>query len=306
MTKKGALTTDKQESRPLITTAGTCANFAGPIPGPSAVVELYELRSIINDLLGDLRPKEALIVRRYFGLEGEAHEHTLSEIGQQLRLSVERIRQIRDKALRMLRHPSRRKKLAAYVGIHGSEALARFIAAEDAAYWATVNAKYAAEHAARERAWEEQRQAREARQRLQQARCEAAQRAKVDEMLRRIGDEVGPCTKWQAQCRQDVAATLANLVNERSTKVCSEVALFSYFVGLARQYPTRLNRAYATWMRDVRDVAALGEITFTQGFMRDGSFMLYARGSDRCTWYLFDMPDGPRWVGYEDRSEATT
>lgn len=50
-----------------------------------------------------LRPREARIVRLYYGLQGE-HEHTLEEIGQLLGVTRERIRQLRDRALRELKH----------------------------------------------------------------------------------------------------------------------------------------------------------------------------------------------------------
>ena len=54
--------------------------------------------------LGNLTPREGAILRMRFGI-GEAHEHTLEEIGQRFCLTRERIRQIEAEALRKLRRP---------------------------------------------------------------------------------------------------------------------------------------------------------------------------------------------------------
>ena len=63
----------------------------------------------------DLSPREADIVRMYYGLNGK-HPHTLEEIGEQFDLTRERVRQIKDKAIRRLKHTSKSKLLKKYLG----------------------------------------------------------------------------------------------------------------------------------------------------------------------------------------------
>jgi RNA polymerase primary sigma factor len=65
---------------------------------------------IIRMILTTLSPREEMIVRRRFGI-GEGRAHTLEELGREFGVTRERIRQIEEKALRKLRHPSRRKRL---------------------------------------------------------------------------------------------------------------------------------------------------------------------------------------------------
>jgi RNA polymerase primary sigma factor len=65
---------------------------------------------MIRMILTTLTPREEMIVRRRFGI-GEGRAHTLEELGQEFGVTRERIRQIEEKALRKLRHPSRRKRL---------------------------------------------------------------------------------------------------------------------------------------------------------------------------------------------------
>ncbi|MFX0211950.1 MAG: restriction endonuclease [Candidatus Hodarchaeota archaeon] len=79
----------------------------------SVADEIYEaikLRSLIDEALNSLTEKEALVLRLRFGL-GKEREHTLAEIGKQLYLSAERIRQIEVLALRKLKHPIGSRKL---------------------------------------------------------------------------------------------------------------------------------------------------------------------------------------------------
>ena len=61
-----------------------------------------------------LSPKEEKVIRLRFGI-GCEREHTLEEIGQEFDVTRERIRQIEAKALRKLRHPSRSRKLRAFL-----------------------------------------------------------------------------------------------------------------------------------------------------------------------------------------------
>jgi RNA polymerase primary sigma factor len=66
--------------------------------------------------LNTLSPRERRVVELRFGLEGDKL-YTLSEIGQELGVTRERIRQIETKALRKLRHPSRAKQLRDFADI---------------------------------------------------------------------------------------------------------------------------------------------------------------------------------------------
>ncbi len=65
-------------------------------------------------VLETLTPREEKVLRMRFGI-GEKADHTLEEVGQDFEVTRERIRQIEAKALRKLRHPSRRKKLKSFV-----------------------------------------------------------------------------------------------------------------------------------------------------------------------------------------------
>ncbi|HUL22404.1 MAG TPA: sigma factor-like helix-turn-helix DNA-binding protein, partial [Thermodesulfobacteriota bacterium] len=58
--------------------------------------------------------REEKILRMRFGI-GENHDHTLEEVGQDFHVTRERIRQIEEKALRKLKHPSRAEKLKTFV-----------------------------------------------------------------------------------------------------------------------------------------------------------------------------------------------
>jgi RNA polymerase primary sigma factor len=72
------------------------------------------LRMQVQAVLNSLTPRERRVVELRFGLEGDKL-YTLSEIGEELGVTRERIRQIETKALRKLRHPSRSKQLRDYV-----------------------------------------------------------------------------------------------------------------------------------------------------------------------------------------------
>ena len=69
---------------------------------PEMEVEGRLLGETISEALETLEPRDAKVLRLYFGLEGE-REHTLEEIGNMLGVTRERIRQLRDRALRRLR-----------------------------------------------------------------------------------------------------------------------------------------------------------------------------------------------------------
>ena len=69
----------------------------------------------INRALETLTPREADVVKLYFGL-GEHQPMTLEEIGETFDLTRERVRQIKEKAIRRLKHTSRSKILMTYLG----------------------------------------------------------------------------------------------------------------------------------------------------------------------------------------------
>ncbi len=73
------------------------------------------LRREVQRALSTLTQREADVVTLYFGLNGE-HAMTLEEIGEKFNLTRERVRQIKEKAIRRLRHTSRSKALKSYLG----------------------------------------------------------------------------------------------------------------------------------------------------------------------------------------------
>ncbi len=83
------------------------------IPSPPDTVININLREQIEEALKSLTEREAKVLRMRFGL-GDGNEHTLEEVGQQFKVTRERIRQIEAKALRKLKHPSRSRKLKSF------------------------------------------------------------------------------------------------------------------------------------------------------------------------------------------------
>ncbi|MEY3405601.1 MAG: sigma-70 family RNA polymerase sigma factor [Cyclobacteriaceae bacterium] len=73
------------------------------------------LRKEVTRALGTLTQREADVIALYFGLNGE-HALTLEEIGEKFSLTRERVRQIKEKAIRRLRHTTRSKSLKPYLG----------------------------------------------------------------------------------------------------------------------------------------------------------------------------------------------
>lgn len=73
------------------------------------------LRNEIDRALTSLTAREADVVRLYYGLSG-GHSHSLEEIGEKFELTRERVRQIKEKAVRRLKHASRSKVLKGYLG----------------------------------------------------------------------------------------------------------------------------------------------------------------------------------------------
>ena len=81
---------------------------------PTDAVINMNLADQTRRVLATLTPREEKVLRMRFGI-GESSDHTLEEVGQDFSVTRERIRQIEAKALRKLRHPSRSKRLKAFV-----------------------------------------------------------------------------------------------------------------------------------------------------------------------------------------------
>ena len=88
---------------------------SGESPNPDRNLLHESLRTEIERALETLTPREAVVVRLYFGL-GEKHAMTLEEIGETFDLTRERVRQIKEKAIRRLKHTSRSRILKTYLG----------------------------------------------------------------------------------------------------------------------------------------------------------------------------------------------
>jgi RNA polymerase primary sigma factor len=87
------------------------------MPSPPDTVIHINLREQIEEALRSLTEREAKVLKMRFGL-GDGNEHTLEEVGQQFKVTRERIRQIEAKALRKLKHPSRSRKLRSFTNNH--------------------------------------------------------------------------------------------------------------------------------------------------------------------------------------------
>ncbi|CAM2008050.1 RNA polymerase sigma factor RpoD [Acanthopleuribacter pedis] len=84
------------------------------VVSPVEAVISNNLKEQTTDVLESLTAREEKVLRLRFGV-GEESEHTLEEVGQKFAVTRERIRQIESKALRKLRHPSRSRKLKAFL-----------------------------------------------------------------------------------------------------------------------------------------------------------------------------------------------
>jgi RNA polymerase primary sigma factor len=84
-------------------------------PSPDKGLMTDSLRKEIERALSTLTHREANIIRLYFGLNGK-HAHTLEEIGEEFNLTRERVRQIKEKAIKRLKNATRCKNLKAYLG----------------------------------------------------------------------------------------------------------------------------------------------------------------------------------------------
>ena len=88
---------------------------SGESPNPDKDLLHESLRTEIERALETLTPREADVIRLYFGL-GNQHPMTLEEIGETFDLTRERVRQIKEKAIRRLKHTSRSRILKTYLG----------------------------------------------------------------------------------------------------------------------------------------------------------------------------------------------
>ncbi len=88
---------------------------SGESPNPDRTLLHESLRVEIERALETLTPREGDVVRLYFGL-GDEHPMTLEEIGETFDLTRERVRQIKEKAIRRLKHTSRSRILKTYLG----------------------------------------------------------------------------------------------------------------------------------------------------------------------------------------------
>ena len=79
-------------------------------PGPADATSIALLAEALKEILGTLTEREADVLRMRFGMY-DGRTHTLEEVGQLFGVTRERIRQIENKAIRKLRHPSRAKKI---------------------------------------------------------------------------------------------------------------------------------------------------------------------------------------------------
>ena len=84
------------------------------VVSPAEAVISVNLKELTQKVLKTLTPREEKVLKMRFGV-GDGSEHTLEEVGQSFAVTRERIRQIESKALRKLRHPSRSRKLKAFL-----------------------------------------------------------------------------------------------------------------------------------------------------------------------------------------------
>ncbi|MBW8890468.1 MAG: RNA polymerase sigma factor RpoD/SigA [Fibrobacteres bacterium] len=84
--------------------------------GPDRNFERNQLSEDVSEVVQSLRPKEAAVIKMYFGLHPEV-PHSLEEIGNRLSITRERVRQIKEKALSKMKHPSHRNPLFSHVAL---------------------------------------------------------------------------------------------------------------------------------------------------------------------------------------------
>ena len=85
------------------------------VDNPDKELHMSSLEREVRDSLDTLKEREKDVIKMYFGIDRE-YALTLNEIGEEFGLTRERVRQIKEKAIRRLRHKSRSKKLRSYLG----------------------------------------------------------------------------------------------------------------------------------------------------------------------------------------------
>lgn len=99
----------------------TLLDMIGQGPDQDVETERKELSQVINHILGRLTDREEKIIRMYYGIN-YSHEYTLDEIGKELSLTRERVRQIKTKTLRkLMRSRNFKGQVAPYLGDHEEE-----------------------------------------------------------------------------------------------------------------------------------------------------------------------------------------
>ena len=84
--------------------------------GPDRSIEQMQLSEDVSRALLNLRPKEAAVLKMYFGIHPEV-PHSLEEIGCRLSITRERVRQIKEKALSKMKHAARSKSLSSHMAL---------------------------------------------------------------------------------------------------------------------------------------------------------------------------------------------
>jgi RNA polymerase primary sigma factor len=87
------------------------------VVSPATAASKAMLKEDVNDVLSTLTKREALVIKLRFGLTEDGCPRTLEEVGAFFKVTRERIRQIEAKALRKLRHPTRRRRLKGYLEV---------------------------------------------------------------------------------------------------------------------------------------------------------------------------------------------
>jgi RNA polymerase sigma factor (sigma-70 family) len=117
---RGWQLTEKMQ-RQALSIIGICvdagfSNVSGQAASSNPTEDQTEVqKNLIYDVINTLTPREQEVIQLRFGLD-DGITHTLEEIGKKFEVTRERIRQIEDKALRKLRHPSRSRKLKDILG----------------------------------------------------------------------------------------------------------------------------------------------------------------------------------------------
>jgi len=118
----GRIPNSKSISKKDITVKGQRADFPDDSYEPDmlAGVNKEQLEKAVEDSLGTLSKREAMVLRARFGLKPFTQDHTLEQVGNAMGISRDRVRQLEARALRKLKHPKRSRKLRGFVDEQGS------------------------------------------------------------------------------------------------------------------------------------------------------------------------------------------